>query len=296
MAAMKIHSVAKTAIILISCSAGSAPAQTALPPATFAKVSYGTHERNTLDFWRAKSAKPAPLLIFIHGGGWAGGGKEDLPPMLLDAMLEAGVSVASINYRYSTQAILPAPVHDAARAVQFLREKAAEWHLDPARFAAYGISAGATTSLWLAYHDDLGPPSTRLRAVVALSPQPSLEPRILRQWAGDEVLKHPLMARAVGVKTGGDVLKPKPEWVKLWREFSAITHVSKDDPPVMVQHPRFDPLPAPNPGSAIHHAIFGVKLKERCDAAGATCILRLQDRPGDTPEPEAFLIEQLKMP
>ena len=63
--------------------------------------------------------------------------------------------MASINYRYSTTDILPAPVHDAARAVQFLRSKAAEWQLDPRRFGAYGISAGATTSLWLAYHDDL---------------------------------------------------------------------------------------------------------------------------------------------
>ncbi len=68
-------------------------------------------------------------------------------------------------------------MHDAARAVQFLRSKAAEWRLDPQRFGAYGISAGATTSLWLAYHDDLADAggadpiarlSTRLQVAVGL--------------------------------------------------------------------------------------------------------------------------------
>jgi len=269
----------------------------ALPPATFANVSYGTDARHVLDFWQTSSRQPAPLLIFIHGGGWAGGGKEDLPPKLLQAMLKSGISVASINYRFTPQSPLPAPVHDAARAVQFLRTKAAEWHLDPARFGAYGISAGATTSLWLAYHDDLATspsePSTRLQVAVALSPQTCLEPQIATKWVGEQVLKHPMMSRAVAAASLDEMKNPKPEWVDLLRDFSPITHVSENDPPVMVQNPRVDPLPATTPGSAIHHAIFGVKLKEKCDAAGVKCILRLQDRPEDTPEPEAFLIQQL---
>ncbi len=283
---------------------GLLQAQTAptLPPATFANVSYGTHERHVLDFWQAKSAQPSPLLIFIHGGGWAGGEKTDLPPKLLATMLKAGVSVASINYRYTKMAILPAPVHDAARAVQFLRSKAGEWNIDPQHFGAYGISAGATTSLWLAYHDDLADKggadpvarlSTRLQVAVALSPQPCLEPQLIRQWVGDEVLKHPMISRAVGAKKLEEMENPKPEWLKLLREFSAINHVTVDDPPVMVQNPRVDPLPAANQGIAIHHAIFGVKLKEKADAMGAQCILRLQDKPEATQDPESFLVEQL---
>lgn len=269
----------------------------ALPSSTFANVRYGTDARHVLDFWQAKSTKPAPLLIFIHGGGWASGGKEDLPPKLLQAMLKNGISVASINYRFTPKSPLPAPVYDAARAVQFLRSKAQEWNLDSARFGAYGISAGATTSLWLAYHDDLAKtpeaPSTRLRAAVALSPQTTLEPQIAMGWVGEQVLMHPMMSRAVAAETLDELRSPKPEQVKLLRQFSPITHVSDGDPPVMVQNPRVDPLPATSAGSAIHHAIFGVKLKEKCDAAGVKCILRLQDKPDETPEPEAFLIEQL---
>lgn len=295
----------KTLVLFTLLSGGLVQAQTAgaLPPATFANASYGTHERHMLDLWQAKSAQPTPLLIFIHGGGWAGGEKTDLPPKLLDSMLKEGISVASLNYRYTKMALLPAPVQDAARAVQFLRSKATEWNLDPQHFGAYGISAGATTSLWLAYHDDLAEKSssdpvarlsTRLQVAVALSPQTSLESPIIREWVGDEVLKHPMIARAVGAKKLDELEKPKPEWLKLLREFSAINHVTPDDPPVMVQNPRVDPLPSANQGIAIHHAIFGVKLKEKTDAVGTKCVLRLQDKPEATQDPETFLVEHLK--
>jgi arylformamidase len=291
--------VALTAMASAQNSASSSPA------ATHANLKYGPDERNVLDFWQAKSNgdKPTPLLIFIHGGGWAGGDKSDVPAKLLDFMLANGVSVASVNYRYTPKNILPAPVRDAARAVQFLRSKAAEWRIDPQRFGAYGISAGGTSSLWLAYHDDLADPrssdpisklSTRLRAVVGLSPQPCLEPAIIRAWVGDEVLKHPMMTRAVGAKKVDEMKDPKPEWVKLLREFSPITHVSSGDPPTLISNPRVDPLPAASAGSGIHHAIFGVKLKEKCDAAGVTCVLRIEEKAdAGMPTPEDFLLQHL---
>jgi hypothetical protein len=63
---------------------------------------------------------------------------------------------------------------------------------------------------------------------------------------------------------------------------------------VLISNPRVDPLPATTPGSAIHHAIFGVKLKERCDAAGVTCVLRIEEKAdAATPTPEKFLLDHL---
>lgn len=291
-----------TFLALCGCANAQTEAPAPLPPATFSDVRYGMHERHVLDLWQTKSDGPAPLLIFIHGGGWHGGSKGDVPPELLARMLAGGVSVASINYRFTSMALLPAPVLDAARAVQFLRSKAREWRLDPQRFGAYGISAGATTSLWLAYHDDLADArsldptarqSTRLQAAVGLSPQTCLEPERITEWIGAEVLAHPMIARAVGAKSAAELKKPRREWARLLREYSAINHVSAGDPPVLIQNPRVDPLPAPNASSAIHHAIFGVKLKERADAVGATCILRIQEPPDATPEPEVFLLGYL---
>lgn len=293
------------ALFLITvCAVAQSNNTVATPSPNFADVSYGPHERHKLDLWQAKSDKPAPLVIFIHGGGWAGGDKRDVLPKLRDFLLARGISVASINYRYSTTAILPAPVHDAARAVQFLRSKSSEWNLNPQHFGAYGVSAGGCTTLWLAFHDDLADSksgdvisrqSTRLQAAVGIAPQTSLEPAIVREWMGDQVLAHAMIGRAVGMKKGESLLKPKPEWLPLLREFSPINHVSKDDPPVLLAFTNRDPLPATSAGSAIHHALFGIKLKEVADRAGASCIVRIEDKKPEThiPKPEAFLLREL---
>jgi acetyl esterase/lipase len=71
-----------------------------VPKPTFAGVRYGTHERQVLDFWKAESAAPAPLVFVIHGGGWQGGEKERVDRFVdVAALLKAGISVAAINYR-----------------------------------------------------------------------------------------------------------------------------------------------------------------------------------------------------
>ncbi|MDB6027136.1 MAG: acetyl esterase [Verrucomicrobiales bacterium] len=251
-------------------------------------VKYGPHDRNVLDLWQTKSTKPAPLLIYIHGGGWRGGDKSVIPACLLTFMLEHGVSVASINYRYSDNAKLPAPVHDAARAVQFLRSKAKEWHLNKNRFAATGASAGACTALWLAYHDDLADSksnepaareSSRLCAVVGVSGQTSIDPEVIGSWVGDQVMDHGMIWTAVGAKSRDELKLQPADYRTLFQEFSPINHVSRDDPPVMLLYPTPSPLPTSDPGTAIHHAMFGIKLKEKCNATGVTCELRFAKEP-----------------
>ena len=67
------------------------------------------------------------------------------------------------------------------------------------------------------------------------------------------------------------------------------------NPPMLISNPKMDPLPATNAGSAIHHALLGVKFEERAKAVGATCIVRIEAQPvPGTPTPEAFLIQHLK--
>lgn len=268
-----------------------------------ADIAYGPDERQTLDLWTAKSPAPTPLLIFIHGGGWHGGNKTDIPQDLLRAMLRSGVSVASVNYRFTHTAPLPAPQRDVARAVQFLRSRAGAWNLNPDRFAAYGVSAGGCTALWLALHDDLadaagGDPvarqSTRLCAAVGISPQTCLEPALVIDWIGPQVLAHPMIARAVKAGKGEDIRNPGPERLALLREASPIHHLSAGDPPLLISNPRRDPLPAASPGEAIHHAVFGEKLREKAALLGVPCILRIEDRPDPAiPAPADFLLRHL---
>lgn len=114
---------------------------TALEP-LYKDVKYGPAERNVLDFYPAQSERPTPLAIYIHGGGFVGGNK-DLPPDLVRAFHAAGISLATIHYRFvdGKNVTFPAPQHDGARAVQFLGSKAGEWKIDTGRVACFGGSA-----------------------------------------------------------------------------------------------------------------------------------------------------------
>ena len=281
-----------------------APKVPALPEPTHANVKYGPDARNVFDIWLAKSDKPTPVLVHIHGGGWINGDKKSLSAAMLKAMLDQGISVASINYRYSTMAPLPAPVHDAARAVQFIRSKAGEWNLNKERFAAMGGSAGACSSLWLNYHDDLADSknadpvlreSTRLSAAVGSVGQTSIDPKVIVDWVGPKVLDHAMISRAVGAKNGTEAVENHAKYADLYREFSAYNHVDKNDPPVLLTYGKAGPVPAPDPGAAIHHAAFGIKLKEKADSVGAPVTLKISGTP-DAPkiDPAEFLIKELK--
>jgi acetyl esterase/lipase len=104
-------------------------------------LEYGPHgERNKLDLFVPKGDGPFPLIIWVHGGGWAGGSKNGNAPAL--RLLERGFAVAAINYRLSSQAIFPAQINDCKAAVRFLRANAKKFNLDPDHFGAWGSSAG----------------------------------------------------------------------------------------------------------------------------------------------------------
>jgi len=169
------------------------------PAPDYADLAYGARERNFLDLWLAEGDGPRPLVAYIHGGGWVGGDKSTLRRNSLEPLLAAGISVAAINYRYSTIEPFPAPMTDAGRAIQFLRHHAAEYNLDPERFGATGGSAGATTSMCLAYHEDLADPdnedpvlrqSTRLTCLAPRAGPISLELDVTREWLGAPITIH----------------------------------------------------------------------------------------------------------
>ena len=184
------------------------------PPPTARDVPYGPHPRQKLDFWMAESSKhdqPAPLLVFIHGGGFVTGGKHEIDGRMVNWALKSGISVAAINYRFVTRHPFPAPMHDSARALQFLRSKATAWNIDPDRVAAYGGSAGAGIALWLAFHPDLADPenpddpiarqSTRLKAVGAWAGQTTYNPREIRDWLGGRAWEHPSLLKLFGLES-----------------------------------------------------------------------------------------------
>ena len=102
-----------------------------------------------LDLWMPENAaEPVPLVVFVHGGGWVEGDKDQVRSKLPD-LLAAGFAVASIDYRFSQEAPFPAAPRDAKAAIRWLRANAAAHGLDPARIAAWGESAGANLAALL---------------------------------------------------------------------------------------------------------------------------------------------------
>jgi acetyl esterase/lipase len=275
------------AVCAVALATPPAPAQQAAakPKPDVADARYGPHARNVLDLWKAKSDRPAPLVVFIHGGGFRGGSKEALNADLLDRCLKAGVSVAAINYRLTDTAPYPAAFLDSARAVQFLRHHAKEWGLDPKRVAATGGSAGAGTSLWIGFHDDLADPksddpvarqSTRLTCMAVLGAQTTYDPRVIKKLIGGRAHEHPALMPFYGLKP--DELDT-PRAHKLYEEASPVTHLTRGDPPVFLYYQEArGPLPADaKPGQGIHHPNFGTFLKEKMDPLKIECVLRHRD-------------------
>lgn len=258
---------------------------------------YGPHERNVLDLWKAKSDRPTPLVVFIHGGGFRSGDKSKLNPGLLDRCLESGISVASINYRLSGQATYPAPMVDGARAVQFLRSRAGEWNLDPTRFAATGGSAGAGISLWIGFHDDLADPrsddpvareSTRLSSMAVFGAQSSYDPRVIKKIIGGRAHEHTALKPFYGL-TDAELDSDRAH--RLYEDASPINYVSADDPPVFLYYnePKGPLPPDARPGEGIHHPNFGVLLKEKLEPLGIECVLRHADDYAGDGKPPARL-------
>jgi arylformamidase len=302
---MSRHLCCATALLVFCCSTKLLWAQDVIAP-NFANIPYGPDARNVLDFWQAEGDGLRPLLVHIHGGGWTGGDKA-LETKFLKPYLEKGISVASINYRLTGEHPLPAPVYDAARAVQFLRNRAGEWRIDKQRIAATGTSAGACSSMWLLFHDDLADSksddpiqheSTRVCAAAAIAGQTSIDPKQIESWLGPNVLQHRMPYMAVGEKSMADALANYGLHEVQFKEFSPITHVDKNDPPLWMRYDEDGKLPCRDGGHGIHHPELGKKLLEKSKECGHTCYLVLKHEPSEAKysTAESFLIAHLLAP
>lgn len=130
-----------------------------------------TREAFAYDFFPTTGdiSSPAPLLVWVHGGAWrfgtnqalrdtvlrtSGGEQPNTQALMRAAFQQAGWAVASINYRYSHQALFPGALHDVKEAVRFFRANAHEFGIDPQRIAVAGGSAGGHLSMMVAHTGD----------------------------------------------------------------------------------------------------------------------------------------------
>ena len=192
-----------------------------------------------------------------------------------------------------------APLHDAARALQFVRSKAKEWNLDKERIGATGGSAGGCSSLWLAFHDDLADPnsddpiareSTRLYCAAVNGAQVSLDPKELRAWMPN----YRYGAHAFGIGSLDLVMKQREELLPWIKEYSPMAHVSEDDPPIAMFYRGEEPVVGSSPKDPTHSGVMGIKLEERLKEVGVDVVLVHPGRPHPQyKNSSAYLIDRL---
>jgi acetyl esterase/lipase len=278
------------------CAQQTVDVQPPRPAPTVADFTYGKDsDRQKFDLWQATVDKSAPLVLLIHGGGWKNGDKSSYGADSIQPFLDAGISVAALNYRFIDQAMqqkveppVKACLYDAARALQTIRHHAQKWNIDPKRIGATGSSAGACTSVWLALHDDLAVSdsrdmiareSTRLTCAAVRGAQTSLDPKQLREWMPNAIYGGHAFGFAANGRTRAEEFKllisDRSKVLRWIHEYSPIEFASKDDPPIYLDYPnqKTPPAPGKEEPDPTHSAIYGIKLAEKLDPLGVEVIV-----------------------
>lgn len=200
-----------------------------------AYVAHG-HPRQTLDLYLPQTGTRWPLIIWMHGGAWLAGNKDDVRPA---TFLSRGFAVASLNYRLSLHAIFPAQIEDGKAAVRWLRSQASTYRYDPTRIGAIGVSAGGHLAAMLGStggikdfdtgdHLDM---SSRVQAVADL-----FGPTDFLQMDAHNLPNAALVHAAADSPESRLVGGPIAEHRDRVRRANPITYISMDSPPFLIVH------------------------------------------------------------
>ena len=201
----------------------------------------GGHLRQMLDLYLPHAARPLPLIIWIHGGAFRVGDKQDRIPV---EKLEQGYAIASLNYRLSQHACFPAQIEDCKAAVRWLRANAGIYGLDSSRFASWGESAGGHLAAMLgtAGHQhsfEVGEHlehSSRVQAVLDFfGPTDFLQMDAQRLPEG---MVHDTADSPESQLVGGPIQEHPAEVARA----NPVTYVTSEAPPFLVVHGDHDPL------------------------------------------------------
>lgn len=195
--------------------------------------------RQMLDLYlpETKTTRPRPLVVFIHGGGWENGSK-DQAEILIELIKDKPYAGASINYRLTNEAIWPAQIHDCKAAIRALRAHAAENQIDPDKIAVFGISAGGHLVSLLGVtggvkelEGELGPnldQSSRVSCVLDFC-----GPSNFLTFAGEGTIINVDDPETGLSKLIGGTVKNKPD---IARNASPVTYITEDDAPFLIIH------------------------------------------------------------
>lgn len=199
-----------------------------------------------LDLYLPESgARPLPVVVWIYGGAWRAGSKDDGQARGTLWLTQHGYAVAAFNYRLSQEAKFPAQIQDAKAAVRWLRRHAGEYGLDGQRMAAWGASAGAHLAALLGVSagvEELEGPehdpqvSTRVQAVIDFFGPTDFVQMDAHALPGG--MKHDPAESPESQLIGGPIQENREKVARA----NPVTYVSADDAPFLILHGERDPL------------------------------------------------------
>jgi len=286
-------------------------------------LSYGEHQRNGFDLIHFPLASsPTPLVIYIHGGGFAGGDRTELYTSYeadLVELVAAGFAVASIEYRLldpdvDTEGVIKS-LSDSRRALQYLRFHAESLNIDPERVGLAGTSAGAGTALWLGTADEMAASgsadlvleqSSRVSAVALYETQATYD---LVRWTDDvfEPFNLDLFATAesfglmqrllnfYGITQPDDLFTPPIEAYRASVDMLAL--LSTGDASIWIDNSIERATFPLSSGALFHHPFHATAIIDAAGAVGVEVVAtvpRLEIAPDPQETAAAFLIRHLE--
>ncbi|HST64284.1 MAG TPA: alpha/beta hydrolase [Mycobacteriales bacterium] len=210
-----------------------------------------------LDLYRAPQAD-APLVLYVHGGGWRSGDRADDGARRLAPLAALGVTVAAADYRLVPGAVFPDQLHDLKGAVRWLRAQGPDLGLRADRIGVWGASAGAYLGSLLALtagdarcEGAVGgnlDRSSAVQAVVHWFGQSDLLASGSRSDVEARLLPYAFEAGLLGVSSVAAAADRA-------RDLSLLTRVSAQAPPFLIAHGDRDHVVAPSEGEALHGAL-----------------------------------------
>jgi len=221
-------------------------------------------EELLLDLYVPEGMESPPLVVWIHGGAWRGG-KKDNPEHALQ-LIKHGYAVASINYRLSQQAIFPAQIIDCKAAIRWLRAHQDQYKIDASRIGVWGSSAGGHLVALLGTSNghsewDQGGHLDQSSSVQAVC-----------DWYGptdflrmDDVpgsMVHLSADSPESLLIGGDI-RDHPEKTQLANPISYLDQHTSAIPPFLIMHGSADRTVIPGQSSLLHQAMLERNLNSK---------------------------------
>jgi acetyl esterase/lipase len=228
-------------LVLPLAAAALASAAAAEPKKT-ADIEYARSASQALklDLYQPESAKAAPLLVYVHGGAWENGSKNQMP---LAALVEHGYAIASIDFNPASVAPFPGQVHEIKAAVRFLRAKAAKYGYDASRIGILGASSGGhlaalvgVTSGQRDLEGTLGDDrdtSSSVQAIVSYFGASNLTTILKQSTPFGLSVREPSLKRLLGAAPAENEAVAKLA--------SPVFHLDATDPPLLLLHGDQDP-------------------------------------------------------